>query len=247
MMGIMRVFQSLPYTLPAGLAAFSIVAIFHLLIGRFEPLPIAIVGLLVAAVAGYYAHKLVSQNFAQDRLAKAKPFDILVLLGVIVWVVMNLFFASQHLFTNRDPATYNTAALWLSNHQNLNIEKPSSLNALSVPGVETESLGYTTNPSDDTKLHAQGAHLLPALQALVGEVFGIKGMLGINIVFGGVALLAFYGFGRLFIKPQWAALACLTLAASLPMLFMSRDSYTEPLTMAFLFGGLSLLYCAIND
>lgn len=247
MMGIMRVFQSLPYTLPAGLAAFSIVTVFHLLIGRFEPLPIALIGLLSAAVAGYYAHKLVSQNFIQSDLAKTKPFDILVVFGVAVWVVMNLFFASQHLFTNRDPATYNTAAIWLSGHQNLNIEKPSSLNALSVPGIETESLGYSTNPSDDTKLHAQGAHLLPALQALVGEIFGLKGILGINIVFGGIALLAFYGFGRLFMKPQWAALACLTLAASLPMIFMSRDSYTEPLTLAFLFGGLSLLYCAMND
>ena len=247
MMGIMRVFQSLPYTLPAGLAAFSVVAIFHLLIGRFEPLLIVLTGLLPAVVAAYYAHKLVSQNFTQNDLTKAKPFDILVVLGVVVWVVMNLFFASQHIFTNRDPATYNTAAIWLSNHQNLNIEKPGSLNSLTVPGIETESLGYSTNPSDSTKLHAQGAHLLPALQALVGEVFGMKGMLGINIVFGGMALLAFYGFGRLFMKPQWAALACLTLAASLPMIFMSRDSYTEPLTLAFLFGGLSLLYCAMNE
>lgn len=175
---------------------------------------------------------------------KTNLFGAITIFGVIVWTLINLLFTSEHLFTNRDPATYNLAGSWLTSHQDIQIEKPVAESKLDVPGVVSESLGFWTNPNDETKLNAQGAHLLPALQALAGKVVGINGVLRVNVLFGATALLAFYGFSRLVVRPRWAALGTLVMSLSLPMLFVSRDAYTEPLTMTFAFGGLALLIYA---
>ncbi len=241
-MGFLRVLQSLPVTVPAGLAAFSLIVIVHLLIGKFDAKLVIPTGLVAAGIASYYAYRTTTFDNKPER----KFFDILILISVLLWIGVNIFFTSEHLFVNRDPAAYNTAAIWLTSHENLNIDKPASEKLLNVPGLTTESLGYTTNPDHTDQLNAHGAHLLPALQALASKAFGIEGILRINIIFGATALLAFYGFSRLMTKPRWAYLATATMALSLPMIFMARDSYTEPLTMTFLFGGLSLLFYAQN-
>lgn len=230
----------MPVTVPAGLAAFSLVAIIHLLIGKFDTTLVIPVGLIAALIAGYYAHRMSPIDSSHER----KSFDILTLLAIVLWVIANIFFTSEHLFVNRDPAAYNTAAIWLTTHENLNIEKPTSEKMLDNPNISTESLAYATNPDKPNTLNAHGAHLLPTLQAVANTAFGIEGILRINILFGATALLAFYGFSRNVTKPRWAFLATTIMALSLPMIFMARDSYTEPLTMAFLFGGLTLLLYA---
>lgn len=242
-MGFARVFQSLPVTVPAGLAVFSLVAIIHLLIGKFDTTLVIPIGLIAALIAGYYTHRMSPVDNSHER----KSFDIFTILAIVLWVIANIFFTSEHLFVNRDPAAYNTAALWLTTHENLSIEKPASEKLLDMPGLSTESLGYVTNPDNSDNLNAHGAHLLPTLQAVANTAFGIEGILRINILFGATALLAFYGFARAVTKPRWAFLATTIMALSLPMIFMARDSYTEPLTMTFLFGGLALLLNAQGD
>ncbi len=231
-------------SLTAALAAFSLVATAHLLIGQFKTWLVLPIGAIAAVLAGYYAGRMVSESEKQSHSFEDKLIGAITILGVILWTLINLLFTSEHLFTNRDPAVYNLAASWLSNHQTIQIEKPTAESKLNVPGMTSESLGFWTNPNDETKLNAQGAHLLPALQALAGKAAGIDGVLRVNVLFGATALLAFYGFSRLVVRPRWAALGTLVMSLSLPMLFMSRDSYTEPLTMTFAFGGLALLIYA---
>lgn len=240
---ILRLLQGLPVSLPAALAAFSTVAIMHLLIGEFSVRLVLPLGGIAAIAAGYYAHRLYLLG-SGENVRRRRVFDILVLIGIVCWVGFNIIFSSQHIFTNRDPATYNLGGIWLITHDDIRIEKPAALESLAVEGLESESLGFLTNPNDESEILAQGAHLLPALQGLVGKVFGIEGVLRANALFGAFALLAFYGFSRLLVRPQWAALGTLIMALSLPMIFMTRDSYTEPLSMTFLFGGLSLLMYA---
>lgn len=237
----LRVLQALPVTLPAALAAFSLIAVAHLLLGQFRASLVVPLGLLAAAMAGYYAQRMSAEYLDEDRVAERKSFDIIVLVAVVLWLIVNLLFTSEHLFTNRDPATYNLAGIWLGNHQSIQIDKPASLKALEVPGLTAESLGFATNPANSNVLQAQGAHLLPALQALAYKVTGTQGVLRLNVLFGATALLAFYGFSRLIVRPRWAMLGVVVMGLSLPMLFLARDSYTEPLTMTFVFGGLSLL------
>jgi len=46
--------------------------------------------------------------------------------------------------------------------------------------------------------------------------------------------------------PKWAALATLTLSISLPLVFFSRDTYTEPLSLMFVFATLTMLQYAVR-
>jgi hypothetical protein len=238
---VVGVGQTLPVTVPTALAAFSIIALAHLLIGQFRAILILPIGVVSALAAGYYAHRLAVQNTSRSKGRTGVIIDGLVLVGIILWAIFNLLFTSQHLFTNRDPATYNLAGAWLMQHRSVQIDKPAALQFLNVPGLTTDSLGFASSPTNSQVIDAQGLHVLPALQGLAGKMFGLSGVLKINVIFGATALLAFYGFARIIVKRNWAALATLIMALSLPMLFLVRDSYTEPLTMTFIFGGLSLL------
>lgn len=229
-------------SLAAALAAFSLVAVTHLLFGQFKPALVLPVGILMSVQAGYFAWRMTIQS-KPEITSEANYLDVIVMLGIVAWTLFNLLFSSQHLFTNRDPAVYNLAGTWLGSHQNIQIKKPVAESQLNVPRITSESLGYFSSPTDNTKLHSQGAHLLPALQATLSKVLGLS-VWRVNVLFGATALLAFYGFSRLIVKPRWAALGVLIMSLSLPMLFASRDAYSEPLTMTFIFGGLGLLLIA---
>lgn len=227
--------RGLPLTLPAAVAAFGLVAVLHVLVGRFEAALVLLTGLPAALAAGYGAHKMQSND---DQTSERRFFDWLVLGFIVLWTLFNLLFTSQHLYTNRDPATYNNAGAWLISHSSLQIPPPSLLND---PRLVTSSLGFTLHNGN---LQAQGMHILPAFLGLAGKFVGVSGMLRVNVLLGGLALLAFYGFGRQVVRARWAALAVLIMALALPTIFLARDSYTEPLSMALLFGGLGLLILA---
>src|SRR5690606_13145851 len=97
---------------------------------------------------------------------------------------------------------------------------------------------------DSSMLVAQGNHLLPALLGTVGRIVGIANMVRINVVIGGIALLAFYSFARQLIPSKWALLATLSLSLTLPFIYFSRDVYTELLALTFTFSALAILLLA---
>jgi 4-amino-4-deoxy-L-arabinose transferase-like glycosyltransferase len=170
--------------------------------------------------------------------------DVLVILGLLVWAGVNMNFNAQHVITDRDPATYAVAGQWLVNHDSLKIPLPDEF--AGVPGVVSNSLGFSINNAPgNTYIYAQGQHLLPALLGLAGRSLGTENMLKINVIFGAIALLAVYGFARLLGRPRWAVVVTAALAASMPFIYFSRDTYTEPLAAMFTFGGLSLLAAAM--
>jgi 4-amino-4-deoxy-L-arabinose transferase-like glycosyltransferase len=204
------------------------------------------IGAVAALIVGLCVFRILkSESLAAG--SEQKITGVLVLAGVLLWAGLSLPFTSEHIFTDRDPATYNNAAFWLVEHDDLRIPKPELADELEPFGVEARSLGFHQSLINENEIYAQGAHLLPALQALGGRALGFEGALKVNVLIGAVALLAFYGFAQLFVRPRWAAAGTAILAASLPFLVFTRDAYTEPLAMAFLFGGLSLLYYAIKS
>jgi 4-amino-4-deoxy-L-arabinose transferase-like glycosyltransferase len=115
-----------------------------------------------------------------------------------------------------------------------------------VPGLQAESAGFRLDPHDSDRVYSQGNHLLPALLAVGGWVAGPEVLLRINALIGAMALLAVFGLARRFIGGPFALAAVAALGLSLPMLQFSRDNYTEPLTLLLLFGGLSLLWRALQ-
>lgn len=235
---LVRIIGALPIALPVGLAAFSAVAMLLLVLNAFYLPLLLCLGLPAAAGAIWLTRGLDGVSTRPGTGRERARMDALVVLGIVLWAGMNLPFSAQHILTNRDPATYAVAGAWLAQHTDLHIPKP----ALSVlPGVTADSLGFGTSALNPGEVYVQGAHLLPALLGAAGKVVGMTAMLHFNVLFGAMALLAFYGFARFVLRPKWAALATGALAASLPLIYFSRDTYTEPLTLMLVFSTLTLL------
>lgn len=233
--------EPLPLIVPAGLAAFSTVAVFFLLLGQFKGQYVWTLGLaaaILAALAVFRYGNIDRPGSTPER----RVCDLLAILGITLWLLINIFFTAQHVLTNRDPATYANAAAWLTSHDSINIDIPDTWR--DIPGVHARSAGFGIDKLPTPHIYAQGLHLLPALLGLGGRVVGEVNMLHLNVIFGSTTLLAVYGFARLLGRPRWALLITAALAASMPFLYFSRDTYTEPLAATFTFGALALLWTA---
>lgn len=185
-----------------------------------------------------------SLKVSRGRVQQSSLWDVYVPLGIILWVCLSLPFHAEHLLTDRDPATYTVAGIWLTNHSGLHIPKPEIAHNLPL---NSESLGFSTSTLNPNELYAQGSHLLPALLGTAGKLFGLQAVFSANVVFGGVALLAFYGFVRQILRPRWAAFTTLALGVSLPFLYFTRDTYTEPVTLAYIFTALMWVHRATRS
>lgn len=236
--------DGLPLAVVAGLAGFGVVAMLCLLAGQFHAWLIWPLGLLAAGLCAWPAFALRAYQRPGSRKAQV-ICDALVLVGVAAWGGWNVLYTSQHVITDRDPATYAVTAGWLAEHSGFTQQASNTF--AGMPQLGTGSAGFMEVVSEgNATLHPQGQHLLPALLGSVGKVVGGKHALRFNVLFGMTALLSMYCFGRLLMRPGWALLATAAVGLSFPLLYLSRDTYTEPLALTFTFGGLSFLWLAMQ-
>lgn len=168
----------------------------------------------------------------------------LALLGTLVWLACQVPFSSAYVIVNRDPGFVTLEGLWLSDHPGSTIPVGSAeAVANAIDGVEASTGAYALI---DGVLHPQGAKMLPGLLALATWFAGDRAALAGNLAIGAVGLLAVYGFGRRLVGPLWALLPMVALGASMPMAAFSRAAYTEPLNLALVFTGLTMLWSAIE-
>lgn len=232
------VVSGLPELLAAAAAGFAIPAMILLLAGHVS-MPIVLpVGLLGAAV-------MVVLCGVGDAPTSRRSVLMTVVAAVIAlaWLVFNARWSAQNVYATRDPATYTLTGQWLVHHPSLPIPTQPQIFG-HVSDLVTRSAGF--GPSGPTHVYAQGNHLLPVLLAVGGWIGGTTALLKINVAIGAVALFVFFGLARRVAGEGFALVAMLTLAVSMPMLAFSRDTYTEPITLVFLVGGLSLLWRAVS-
>lgn len=234
----------LPLLLPLVIATFGLVALTLLLLGKLSSVYAFGIGITASLLATIWFIRIYSSLKYTDNKER-RICNLLAALGVLFWIGINIPFTSQHVFTNRDPGVYSVTALHIAKQDNLRLESSSVYSGIS--GVSGSSAGFSNNPNNAAELAAQGVHLLPTLTGLVGRITSESSMLRINVLFGAIALLAIYGFGRLLMKPRWALLATATFGLVFPLMYFARDMYTEPLTSAFTFGGLALLWLAFAN
>lgn len=197
-----------------------------------------LVGIPFAFLIALNVYKYFAKTVRKDHsLLNAQ--DKLAVLVILMWVIFNLQFSSQHVFTNRDPATYAVTGAWLIQNESVKIQPIRTYE--SIEQISNSSGGFTQFPKPDGNIYSQGSHLLPTLLGVGGRVIGLNLMLTMNTLFGAVALVALYGFMRQVTKPYWGLVTLTAFALSLPFIYFSRDTYTEPLTLAFIFCGLSLM------
>jgi hypothetical protein len=235
----------LPVILPAAAASFGVVAASLLLLGELTNILAWPLGLLAAGVTTYIVVKHYSPKRLPGTSRERKIFDLLVVIGALVWLGVNVQLTSQNIYVNRDPAIYSVAGAWLVDSDNLNIPQPEVLDDTTTQSPVTPfGAGFSASTNSEDEIYAQGLHLLPVFLGLVGRVAGESAMLHANPIFGAAGLLAVYGFGRLLVRPRWAALATSVIAISLPLIAFSRDTFSEPLAMMLTFGALALLWGA---
>ncbi|MCL2780343.1 MAG: glycosyltransferase family 39 protein [Actinomycetia bacterium] len=227
-----------PDLVAAMVAGFALPSMVLLLADQFRPalvLPFGIAGALLAAVLVGVPRVAIDRR---EALLAAVAVAV-----VVAWFAMNIFFSAQNLYAHRDPATYNLAARWLVSNPSLHI--PIHAEVFGDPvAQDAGSAGF--GGAGPGLLYAQGNHLLPVLLAPIGWLFGVRAMLAGNVAIGALALLVFFGLARRVVGAAFALVALCALAVSVPMLFVSRDTYSEPVTMLLLLGGLSLLHRAIR-
>jgi hypothetical protein len=223
-----------PEAVAAAAAGFSVGPMILLLLGHFTPalaLPVGFAGAAIAAcVCG---------------LPRAVPTGGAVLIHVaaaafcLLWFLYNVRYTAQDVYATRDPATYTITGRWLVDHPTLQI--PTHLEIFGSPtGGVGETGGYAlVSPGT---LNAQGNHLLPALAAMLTWIFGSSAIFHANVVISAVALFVFFGLARRVVTPILALAAMSALALSMPLIYVGRDSYTEPLTLLFLMGALALVH-----
>ena len=234
--------HNLPLTLAVGLAVFGTVAVGLLLLEQFNTLLVVAFGGISSFLMMYLVNKRLSP-VVNGSIFESRLFNILAVVSILSWLVYNLSYNAQTVYLYRDPGLYNTTAKWMMDNDNIAVP---SIN----PFGENNNLFTSSNAGvnilkdEPGRLFTHGMHMLPSFTATVGRIIHESAALKTNIAIGAIALLSFYGFTRLFAKPRWAFLSMIALSLSLPMLYFSRDMYTEPLLMLFFFGMLSSLYYA---
>lgn len=237
---IKQLIYTFPSLLPAILAGSGAVGMILLILGIFiTPLVLILgggFGLLLSAVI-YKKIKLPNEHQKEHLWV-----SVLATIFVSSWLIFNIFYTAQHLLIDRDPGLYVNAAHYLVTHDNLTLASQENLKAIEGAYETSQGVDYSSESVDE--IHIQGSHMLPLVLGLLGRFVGEVHMLRLVVLFGAVGLLAFYAFTRCLMKPRWAFLGTVILGISLPMIYFSRDAYTEPLTLGFIFGGLMLLWHA---
>ena len=236
-----RLVAASPELVVSAVAGFALPAMVLLLAGHFSPgwvFPFGLAGAAAAVMVCGLGSERVDRRVVLCTLAAAAI--------AVAWLVVNSFFSAENFFAHRDPATYDLAGRWLMDHSRLPIATHPEIFG-TPPGYGDASAGFGNTLSGGGHVYAQGNHLLPAMLAVVGWLFGTTAMLKANVAFGAMALFAFFGLARRVVTPPLALLAMTVVAVSMPLAFVSRDTYSEPLALLFLMGGLALLQRAVGS
>lgn len=198
--------------------------------------PLVVVPVAIGVVLATW--RLAPQPMEPSRAAVIGAALIVVL--AVGWVLVNAAYVSRFVVVSRDPGFLTLEGMWLTGHPDPDIPVGAAGQVdEQVLGARTSAGAFT---SRDGVLYAQGAKLLPGLLGLVGWVAGDPGVLAGNLAIGALGLVAVYALGRRLVGPLWGLVPAAALAASMPMTVFSRAAYTEPLTVALAFGGLTMIW-----
>jgi hypothetical protein len=229
-----RALLASPELVGAAVGGFAVGPMLLMVAGHFSPAAATVLGLLGAALACWLCG-------APDEART--PVDLWLTGAAIVvalgWFAYNVRFAAQDVYATRDPAAYTISGRWLVDHASLQIDAHPQVFGHPPGGlIETGSYAKVS----DTIVNGQGVHLLPVLLGVTGGLFGTTAMLATNTAITALALFVFFGMVRRIAGPGWGLVAMATYAASMPIIYVGRDSYTESLTLLFLTGALTFVH-----
>jgi hypothetical protein len=217
-----------------------------LLIGYFKPVPVIVLWLaLTALVVPYVWRRIPSVTGAADwgttRHGGAKPTPRWALWSLVAVSVafgaFNAVFHSQFIIVEYDAASYMQFASWISQHGTTIIGE----NAQAFGG-HPASITYASAAFFQVDGHVVPQFMagLPMVLSLGFWAGGARLALFWAPVLGALAVFTFGGLVARLVGPRWAPFAALAIGVTIPMQYVSRDTWSEPLALIFLVGGLSL-------
>jgi hypothetical protein len=161
--------------------------------------------------------------------------------------IFQALYHTQMLVVTRDPASYMNFALWIQRHGSLPI--PADAAAFGGAGSGPDRLQFASYA-----YYQVGNTIVPQFMAGMPMVMavgywvtgGITGAYLMAPLLGALAVFTFGGLVARLVGARWAVLATLAVALSLPMMYTSRETFSEPLSEILFIGGLSLLVDALR-
>ena len=160
------------------------------------------------------------------------------------FLTLQLAMSSEQIIVRRDPASYVQFATWLTGHGSLPIPQMRWAFGGGDPALSYGSPAFFQRGGVMVPQFMAG---LPMILTAGGWLGGTKAMLALPAILGACAVLSFGGLTARLVGPRWAPLGALTLALTLPMMYVSRSTYSEVPALILLLGGLCLLHDARVD
>lgn len=215
-----------------------------LLLGWFRPVPVIVAWLVLAAVIVPFGWRRIPS--AAGGLGWGTPsgegkrtpwWTLAALLAVVVGFGIDQgLYHSQFIIIWEDAASYTQFAFWIATHGSLPIPQHAAAFG-GAPGIGFDSpafyqVGHTVVP--------QFMAGEPLALSLGYWAHGMSGLLLMAPLLGAGAVLTFGGLAARLVGPRWGWLAALALGVSLPQEYVSRNTFSEPLSQILLLGGLAL-------
>lgn len=168
---------------------------------------------------------------------------VLVLVITVVFAIVQIAYHAEALVIRRDPASYAMYTVWIAENGYLPIPQGREFIAGDDPSLGYQSLAHYERDDVIWPQFMAGAPLLTSIGYWLG---GLTGMLVTTPILGALGVLTFAGLTARLVGARWAPLAALVLAICLPQQWVSRFTYSEPVTQILLLGGLVLAFDALS-
>lgn len=220
---------------PAAAILAALAACWPLLaLGVFRPVPAALVGLPAGALAGWATGRGAARRAPRVRTGTcAAVFGLVVVFGVLAggW-------ASQDVVLRRDPGAYANTAHWIAEHGSRHVPIDWSAFGGRDDALAAESPAYYPAGNQVVPQFLSGAPMAFAAGEWIG---GVRALLVVPALLGALGLLAFGGLVWRLLGEAAAVVATALLGMAYPVLHAARSTYSEPLALLALLGGLALL------
>ncbi|MFI0357207.1 hypothetical protein [Actinomadura sp. 9N407] len=160
------------------------------------------------------------------------------------FLVLQVLMSAEQIIVRRDPASYAQFGTWLAEHGSLPIPRFREAFGGGDPALKYGSPAFYEVGGEIVPQFMAG---LPMLLALGDWVGGTYAMLAMAPLLGACAVVSFGGLVARLVGPRWAPAGALLLALTMPMVWVSRSTYSEVPALVLLLGGLALLYDARDD
>ncbi|MCU1497362.1 MAG: hypothetical protein JWM47_1315 [Acidimicrobiales bacterium] len=222
-------------------------------IGRYETWLALLLGLPVAAALTFgISRSLPAGGTSRAAHAGAGAAVVLALGYLIIAGAM----PSQNVVLSRDPGSYVTTARWLSRDGSLGVdargEAFEGVRGLQFTSAAVYDMGKPYPPSSvegapgeirqSGQLEFQFNHLASTVMAAGYDIGGHRLLFRVPALMSALSLLLLYAVTvRITARPFVSLLAPVLLAASLPFLYVARNTYSESFTSVLLWAAVLVL------